>query len=217
MLRSKICDLDLDSNLITIRERKKSHDRRTTRRVQMSVPSRDVLQSWLDTHPGGEYTFCHGRHVPHSRANRPQISPLTVHEAHDHFKRTLNGTKWDKLRGWHVFRHSFCCNRAAEGDRPTNHRCLGWTFESGNGVAVIAISCPISSRLPSTRYSVQESSSPQRWLSLESRGSSFKLSCPNFDYRRLLTVSPLRVAPHLGQNSAPLQVRKKQSLAKCLK
>ena len=28
-------------------------------------------------------------------------------EAHDHFKRTLAKSRWDKIRGYHVFRHSF--------------------------------------------------------------------------------------------------------------
>ena len=31
---------------------------------------------------------------------------LTRKEAHDHFKRTLAGSKWSKIRGFHVFRHS---------------------------------------------------------------------------------------------------------------
>ncbi|HEV3164370.1 MAG TPA: tyrosine-type recombinase/integrase [Isosphaeraceae bacterium] len=35
------------------------------------------------------------------------LLPLTEHEAHDHFKRTLAGTEWATLRGYHVLRHSF--------------------------------------------------------------------------------------------------------------
>ena len=41
--------------------------------------------------------------------------PLTRSEAHDHFKRTLANSKWAKLRGFHVFRHSFASNLAAAG------------------------------------------------------------------------------------------------------
>ena len=40
---------------------------------------------------------------------------MTVDETHDHFKRTLKNSKWSKLRGWHVLRHSFCSNCAAKG------------------------------------------------------------------------------------------------------
>ena len=41
--------------------------------------------------------------------------PVTKDEAHDHFKRTLAGSKWQVLRGWHVLRHSFISNGVAEG------------------------------------------------------------------------------------------------------
>jgi integrase len=115
MVRSKLSDLDFDTGLVTIHERKKAHDKRTTRRVQMSARLQEVLKSWLAEHPGGDYTFCHGLDVPHSRKDRIAIGALSCDEAHDHFKRTLQGTKWDKLRGWHVFRHSFCSNCAAKG------------------------------------------------------------------------------------------------------
>ena len=115
IVRSKLSDLDFDANLVTIHERKKDHDKRTTRRVPMSAQLREVLQSWLAKHPGGEYTFCHGLDVPHSRKDRIAIGALSCDEAHDRFKRTLRGTKWGKLRGWHVFRHSFCSNSAAKG------------------------------------------------------------------------------------------------------
>lgn len=42
-------------------------------------------------------------------------APLTVDEANDHFHRTLAGTKWERLRGFHVLRHSFASNCAAKG------------------------------------------------------------------------------------------------------
>jgi site-specific recombinase XerD len=74
-----------------------------------------VLQRWIDNHPGGRFTFCLNCKVSHARKTRPIGSPVTRDEAHDHFKRTLGDSKWDKLRGWHVFRHSFCSNCAAKG------------------------------------------------------------------------------------------------------
>lgn len=45
----------------------------------------------------------------------PSPLPLTRDEANDHFKRMVAGTKWDKLRGWHVLRHSFASNCARQG------------------------------------------------------------------------------------------------------
>jgi integrase len=112
ILRSKVRDIDFAGNFITIHERKKSHDRLTTRRVPMSPLLKSVMHEWLATHPGGEFTFCQGA-VVRSKSRRTVIQPVRRDEAHDHFKRTLAGSKWDKLRGWHVFRHSFCSNCAS--------------------------------------------------------------------------------------------------------
>jgi integrase len=115
MLRSKRDDIDFRSNTVTIHERKRSRQKRTTRRVPMSSFLRAVLSEWLDHHPGGEYTFCHTPHVPRRKTNRNGSGALTPHMAHDHFKRTVADSKWSMLRGWHVFRHSFCSNCAAGG------------------------------------------------------------------------------------------------------
>lgn len=115
IIRSKLTDLDFDGNMITIHERKKSHDKRTTRQVPMSPLLRQTLEAWLAEHPGGAFTFSQGLHVFKSKKQRVECVPLTTHEAHHHFRRTLDGTKWKTLRGWHVFRHSFCSNCAATG------------------------------------------------------------------------------------------------------
>jgi integrase len=34
---------------------------------------------------------------------------------HDHLRRTLAGSRWAKVRGWHCLRHSFASNCAAKG------------------------------------------------------------------------------------------------------
>lgn len=113
MLRSKITDIDFAGNMVTIHERKKSHDQITTRRVPMSPLLASVMRSWLAEHPGGEHTFCHALGTERSKTKRTTVCPLSKDEAHDHFKRTLAESKWKKLRGWHVFRHSFCSNCAS--------------------------------------------------------------------------------------------------------
>lgn len=46
---------------------------------------------------------------------RPAMAALTKDEAHDHFKRTLTGSKWEVLHGYHVLRHSFISCLAAAG------------------------------------------------------------------------------------------------------
>jgi integrase len=115
MIRSKLTDLDFDRNLITIHERKKSHDKRTTRQVPMSEKLRVTLREWVQKHPGGIHTFTPGTHVFRSKKDRSHCIPLTSHEAHHYFRNIFAGTKWDQLHGWHVFRHSFCSNCAAKG------------------------------------------------------------------------------------------------------
>ncbi len=47
----------------------------------------------------------------------PGIMPVTEDEAHDHLKRTLAGSEWGVIRGYHVLRHSFisaCASRAID-------------------------------------------------------------------------------------------------------
>ena len=115
MIRSLVTDLDFDANLITIHERKKAHDKRTTRQVSMSPLLRTTLRKWLAERPDCDHTFCQSAKVNRGGKPRQQSLPLTVNEIHDHFRRTLSGTKWARLHGWHVFRHSFCSNCAAKG------------------------------------------------------------------------------------------------------
>jgi len=115
ILRSQLDDIDLHTMCITLREKKRVRGQLTTRTVPMSPELHAVLTEWLDHHPGGSFTFCHDLNVVRSAKLRDSYGPLTCHEATDHFKRTLAGSKWDKVCGWHVFRHSFCSNCAAAG------------------------------------------------------------------------------------------------------
>ena len=55
--------------------------------------------------------FCQG-YVARSKSKRTQVEPITPHQAHGYLKRTLAGSKWEKLQGWHVLRHSFISNCA---------------------------------------------------------------------------------------------------------
>jgi integrase len=83
--------------------------------VPLSPFLTEVLKTWLADHPGGQQLFCQVGEVPRSKKHRPEPLPITRDEAHDHFQRVLAGSKWDKLRGWHVLRHSFASKCAAKG------------------------------------------------------------------------------------------------------
>ena len=113
--RSQTSDLDFESGMITIRELKRVRGLQSTRRVPMSPLLKKLLESWLDDHPGGQYTFCLPNSLPRSTKNRSNPTAMTSNELHDHFRRSLSGAKWEVVHGWHTLRHSFCSNCAAAG------------------------------------------------------------------------------------------------------
>ena len=113
--RSRIEDLDFGGKRIFIRERKRVRGRNTLRSVPMSPMLEQTLREWLLEHPGGRYTFGLGPDVLKSTKDRHEPIPITDDEAGHHFEQVVLGTKWERLRGWHVFRHSFCSNCAARG------------------------------------------------------------------------------------------------------
>jgi len=115
MIRSLLSDIDLQSKSVIIHEKKRVRGKDSTRRVPLSPTLVAVLTDCLSCHPGGLSTFTQMLDVERSKKARTGFAPLTADESHDHLKRTLAGTKWKNLRGWHVFRHSFCSNCAARG------------------------------------------------------------------------------------------------------
>jgi integrase len=142
MLRARVRDVDLAGETILLHEKKRARDRRTNRRVPLSPFLAAVLKGWLASHPGSPQLFCQSEVVGRSKKRSPTtghrgetdratslegrlatvrarerngLLPLTEDEAHDHFRRTLAGSRWRVLRGWHVLRHSFVTNCAARG------------------------------------------------------------------------------------------------------
>jgi len=74
----------------------------------------DTMSEWFKTHPGGQFTICPGlTTVRGKKRDGDALGPLTPSEARDHFRRTLDGSRWKKIKGFHVFRHSFASNLAA--------------------------------------------------------------------------------------------------------
>jgi integrase len=142
ILRALVADVDFTGNTVLVREKKRSRSQRTTRRVPLTPFVKKVLRDWLTVHPGGPALFCQGGTIARSKKrsrttghqsgkkrptslngriatvkNRPQPaqSALTRNELHDHFKRVLAGTKWERMRGLHTLRHSFISACASKG------------------------------------------------------------------------------------------------------
>ena len=141
-IRALVEDVDFEAGTVMIREKKRVKGKRTTRRVPLSPFLAGVLRDYLKDHPGGQTLFAVEEEVERSSKrsrttghqngetrptslkgrlstvrlrDRPGIIPLTRDEAHDHLERTLRGSKWAVMKGWHVLRHSFASNCAAKG------------------------------------------------------------------------------------------------------
>ena len=67
LLRMRVTDVDFAAGVIVIREKKRAHDRRTTRRVPLSTALATILTEWLKAHPGGPYLFAQAEHVERSK------------------------------------------------------------------------------------------------------------------------------------------------------
>jgi integrase len=115
MLRAMVTDVDLAGQTVLLRERKRAKGRATTRRVPLAPQLGAVLKDWLAVHPGGQHLFFQAAAVVRSKTTRKGVTPITSDEAHDHFKRALAATKWNVVRGYHVFRHSFISLAASRG------------------------------------------------------------------------------------------------------
>lgn len=102
ILRSEVADFDFQSNMVLLRELKRSRGKRTMRSVPLSDRLLCVMRTRLGDVQGRQTFGIDGR-------------SLTVDEASHYFKLTFSGSKWEKIRGWHVFRHSFISICASRG------------------------------------------------------------------------------------------------------
>ena len=115
ILRALAADVDLTGGTITIREKKRVVGKRSTRTAPITPKLGEVLREWFPVRPDGPTLFCQSDRVARSRTRRDGPTAVTKDEAHDHFKRTVGGSKWSPLRGYHVLRHSFISALASEG------------------------------------------------------------------------------------------------------
>ncbi|MCA9194136.1 MAG: tyrosine-type recombinase/integrase [Planctomycetales bacterium] len=103
LIRAKVMDVDLSSNSLVIREKKRVRGSRSSRQVPISTPLRQALVAWLERHPGGDILFCCEPNVELSCAQVRRV-----------FRTAVRGTKWSIMRGWHTLRHSFISNLACQ-------------------------------------------------------------------------------------------------------
>jgi integrase len=113
ILRSLVQDFNLESNMVVIREKKRAKGRRTTRVVPLSPLLAKSMADWLKIHPRCKYMFC--QPISTDGKATQDYEPIRTGQATDFLQRCLHGTDWQKVRGWHVFRHSFISNCASKG------------------------------------------------------------------------------------------------------
>jgi integrase len=110
LIRSQRRDIDFRTNVLTLREKKRSRGRLTTRTIPISATLQETMTNWFQQHAGGPQSFC----IANPFANDQVPAALTVNQGHSHLQNTLVG-KWKNVKGWHVLRHSFASNCAARG------------------------------------------------------------------------------------------------------
>jgi integrase len=115
MLRALASDVDLAGGVVTIREKNRVVGKRSTRTAPITPKLAEAMREWLAARPESPALFCQPENVSRSRTRRNGPTAVTKDEAHDHFKRTIAGSKWTSLRGYHVLRHSFISALATEG------------------------------------------------------------------------------------------------------
>ena len=105
IVASQRSDIDLANQRVLIREEKRKHERGGSfRHVPLHPGLARILGEWLAAHPGGPDTFCRRAGVP-----------LTWNAARKYLRGVLDGGRWAKIAGWHVFRHSFASICARRG------------------------------------------------------------------------------------------------------
>lgn len=105
LLRAQKEDFDFQGRTISVREKKRSRKHALSfRRVPMTALVGRVFQDFFAEQPAGDFALL-----------GDDGEPLKVDKADHRFGAVLSGSAWEKVRGFHVFRHSFASNATAEG------------------------------------------------------------------------------------------------------
>lgn len=105
VLRSQIDDFDFATGTVRIREKKKSRSRSITfRHVPLTALLAKTMEECFAKHPGGQLAIA-----------KESGDQLNTDEARHYFKQVFAKSKWKRLKGFHLFRHSFASNLAAAG------------------------------------------------------------------------------------------------------
>lgn len=98
--------------MLTIRERKRKKGKWSTRQIPISSRLRIALDNWIEVRPQSPFLIC-------NVADRWHLNeagePISRDQSNHHFNQAIKSSRFKHLRGWHVFRHSFCTNCAAQG------------------------------------------------------------------------------------------------------
>lgn len=105
LVRCEINDLDFANRTILVREKKRSRKFSLSfRRVPMSSVVERVFTQHFTDFPPSKYALTPERSMQ-----------LKERYATSCFRKVLDGGRWQNVKGFHVFRHSFASNAAIEG------------------------------------------------------------------------------------------------------
>jgi integrase len=113
MLRLRWLDVDLDEDFLYARSRKQSRTKsETVRRIDLHPELKQILISWREARPKGQFVVCEAK----------TLEPIRKDRATRAFWLPMRDTEWclDRKKGWykvgfHTYRHSFASNLAARG------------------------------------------------------------------------------------------------------
>lgn len=119
IMRSEISDFDFKNKRVQIRQKKKDRNQSLTyRQIRIHPKLSEVMKDYFkNNHVGGKFTIAAQPDpvVSKARIIAAKPKPLTESQMRHALERTLKKSKWEVLKGWHVFRHSFCSNLARRG------------------------------------------------------------------------------------------------------
>lgn len=117
LCRSREQDFDFDAGILAIREKKRVKARTTFRHVPLTIQLSEIIKNWFATKAPSVFTFpANGTSARKwSRARWELSDTIAPDDASELLNSTLQHSKWQRLRGWHVFRHSFISLCASKG------------------------------------------------------------------------------------------------------